>query len=565
MLAPLVLVLALVVWGVLEARSAAQQARAAERALEDVVAALQDGDVAAAAAAAAEASRSAARAREDAGALPITVLQPLPFVGEDVRAVRIALAATDEALADGVVPLTRAGARLLEAQEEAPPGSFDVQALTEFADVVARAVGVTTTSSAQIDDLRSARLRFVGPQVAAAAEGLNELDARVVDADRVLRAALPALGTDRPRTYLVAAQNLAEARPTGGIIGSWALLTVDQGRVELSDVGANDDLETLVAELPDLPDDVEALYGSDLGLSQNVNLSPDTPMAARLLVQLWTQQGRAAPDGVVMVDPVALARVLGATGAVQPPVGPALDSDNLVDVVQQEVYSTYAGRNDERIAYLGLVTASVFQALVAADWSSPGLRRSLTGALRDEHVQLWSADRTTQDLLVELGVAGALGAPDPQGGTVRVHLTNADASKLDHFLDVSAVAACAPGGEVQVRVGLASTPPDRLPEYSRSRLDGLAPRDHRLIVALYLPPTRGLAGLVVDGQQRLVASGREQGWIVLRTAVDVPADGVTELVWTLSGQEGVPRLHLQPLTRPPALAADAQAGGSCAS
>lgn len=560
-LAVLLLLAGLAVWGVLAARSAAQQARAAQDTLQNAVTALGDGDLATASAAARDASRSAAGARADADALPLRLVQPLPFVGADVRAARVTLAATDDALRDGVVPLVEAGARALEAQQAAPPGAVDVESLAGFAEVAARAAGATSASREQVDGLRSARLRFLGGQVTAAGDGLRELDDKVGQTDRALRAVLPALGTDRPRTYLVAAQNLAEARPTGGIIGSWALVTVDRGTVQLSDVGVNDDLEQLVTDLPDLPDEVEALYGPDLGLSQNVNLSPDAPTAAGLLVRLWTQQGRAAPDGVVLVDPVALARVLDATGPVQPPVGGPLDGDNLVDVVQQEVYSTYAGRNDERTAYLGVVTASVFQALVAADWSDPGLRRSLGAALREQHVQLWSADPGTQDLLVGLGVAGALDAPDPRGGTVRVHLTNADASKLDHFLTVSTGAGCSTAGEPQVRVVLASDPPDRLPEYSRSHLDGLAPRDHRLIVALYVPPTRGLAGLAVDGRPNLVAAGNEQGWTVVRAAVDVPADGAAELVWTLSGPPDVPQVHVQPLTRP-AEALDPTAGGA---
>ena len=39
------------------------------------------------------------------------------------------------------------------------------------------------------------------------------------------------LGFDAPQTYIIVLQNAAEARPNGGFFGSFALLTLDAGRV----------------------------------------------------------------------------------------------------------------------------------------------------------------------------------------------------------------------------------------------------------------------------------------------------------------------------------------------
>jgi hypothetical protein len=72
-----------------------------------------------------------------------------------------------------------------------------------------------------------------------------------------------------------------------------------------------------------------------------------------------------------------------------------------------------------------------------------------------------------------------------------------------------------------------------------------------MVVALYLPPTRGLAGLTVAGADKKVASGTEGGWTVVRTTVDLAAGSTTELRWTLSGPDERPDLSTQPLTRKP--------------
>lgn len=548
-LAVLGVVVGLGLWAAVQARTAQDEARAAEGALRAAERALDDGDLEAAAAAARESAAATGRARSAGDALPLRLTQALPWVGDDVEAARTTLAATDDAVSGAVVPLAEGALLLVEAQGDAPTGQVDVEAVSAFAQVVREASSVASRSRTAVDALPQDGLDLVGGTVGTAAEGLRVVDDRLTTADAAAQVAVETLGADRPRTYLVAAQNLAEARPTGGIIGSWALLTIDAGRVSLAGTGVNDDLENLRADqLPDLPDDVEALYGPDLALSQNVNLSPDFPQAATLLVRLWTEQGRPAPDGVIGMDPVALARVLGATGPVQAAGGPQLDSGNLVGIVQQEAYSTFEDRTAERQAYLGAVTAAVFDGLVGADWTDPALRRALTGSVRDGHLQMWSADPATQDLLVDLGAAGALGAPDD--ATVRLHLTNADASKLDQFLSVSATSTCTPDG-IEVAADLTSSPPTRLPEYSRSHVDGLDPYTHRVTVALYLPPTRGLAGLTVDGATRLVAAGSEQGWTVLRTTVDIAPGQTARLRWLLSGSGTAPRLQLQPLTTEP--------------
>jgi len=55
---------------------------------------------------------------------------------------------------------------------------------------------------------------------------------------RAARLLSPMLGADGPRHYLVAFQNLAEPRATGGILGSYAPIRTDSGKISIVDHGA---------------------------------------------------------------------------------------------------------------------------------------------------------------------------------------------------------------------------------------------------------------------------------------------------------------------------------------
>ena len=80
-------------------------------------------------------------------------------------------------------------------------------------------------------------------------------------------------------------QNLAEPRATGGMFGSYALITVDQGKVTVVDAGTP--IRTLgvfdppIAELT--PDQVAMYTQRPAIYPADVNLTPDFPTAASMI------------------------------------------------------------------------------------------------------------------------------------------------------------------------------------------------------------------------------------------------------------------------------------------
>lgn len=537
--AAVLVVLGCLVVGALAARDARAHALDAQQAAAD-------GDLARALDATRAAADDAGRADAALTAPPVRLLVWLPWVGDDLRALGDLASATHLVLDETAVPLLEVADEVATAQAAAEPGTIDVLALRAAAPRAQEAAEASARARRTVDAVPTETLlAALHDPAVQAVDAVVALDEGARTTATGLRIAPGALGADGPRTYLLAFQNLAESRPTGGIVGAWGLVRADGGRLVLESTGTNDDIENLRTTPRRLPEEVRALYGDGMGLSQNVNLSPHFPQGAQLLTDLWVAQGRPEPDGVLALTPVALGRLLEATGPVDTP-GVELDAATVVDVVQAEAYQRFADDEPARQAYLGAVSAAAFGAVTAADPADPAVRAALGASARDGHLQVWVRDEEVQAELESLRVTGSV-PPGSDRSEVRFDLTNSDASKLDHYLHVAATSGCDPGPTVEVTLSLEGVPA-QLPAYVTNKLDGADPRSHQVVLGLRLPPTRGLDGVQVDGVEVPVQLGTERGWSVVRLPVDVPADGSAVVTARLNGDAQAPALVTQPLT-----------------
>nr|WP_255479902.1 DUF4012 domain-containing protein [Quadrisphaera sp. RL12-1S] len=470
-------------------------------------------------------------------------------LGEVVGALRTAVHAVDQAVSRGALPAVRSGGDALEAGVVRSDGSLDPAALSRLA--------VQLRPAAQQAELARASAAGIDPaglppglsgRVQQAVDGVDQLADGLTRTEALLGALPRVLGSDRPRTYLVGFQNTAELRPTGGIIGTWALLDVTDGRFRLSDAGSNaDDLERLTGPVRDFGAEYSALYpAQQSSYSQNVGLSPHFPYAAQLLTDLWTAQGRPAPDGVIVLDPSGLAPLLRGAGAVEVPGGPPVTADDVVDVVLRQAYDRFDGDNTGRKAYLtALVGAAFERGLGGGRWDA-GRLAALGTAVQDGHLQIWSADPDEESALEAGGVAGSL--PEPATGSAGVYLTNISASKLDYYVheQVQVTGGCS--APPTLSVGLRNDAPARVPEYVSNKLPGVDPTTETLAVALYLPPGTRAAEVLVDGVEAEVETGTERGWGVTRVSVAVPRGQAVTVQATLDGPVApITEVHTQPL------------------
>ena len=91
---------------------------------------------------------------------------------------------------------------------------------------------------------------------------LAAADAGLQAADRALIMAPSMLGAAGPRRYLLAVQNNAEVRGTGGLVGAYVVLRLDSGSISLEAIGTNRDFRTGTVQLADLGPEYADRYGT---------------------------------------------------------------------------------------------------------------------------------------------------------------------------------------------------------------------------------------------------------------------------------------------------------------
>jgi hypothetical protein len=178
---------------------------------------------------------------------------------------------------------------------------------------------------------------------------------------------LPAyLGEGEPRRYFVAAQNPAEMRGTGGLLGSYSILTVNDGRLDFADFRPVTELDTVLPQQVEPPNaDYAAVWDqfSSRGYWSNINMTPDFPSAATAIVRLFEETEGVQLHGAIAADPFALASLLRIIG----PVTVArddilLNSRNAVDYLTNRAYSRL--QDEDRKFILGDVAEKVLSVFI---------------------------------------------------------------------------------------------------------------------------------------------------------------------------------------------------------
>ncbi len=150
------------------------------------------------------------------------------------------------------------------------------------------------------------------------------------------------VGKDGLRTYLVIFQNQTELRPTGGFMGSFAEVTLDQGKVVNITVpgGGTYDLkgELKARVIPPKPLQlVNALWQF-----QDANWDPDFPSSADKLRWFWSKSGQPTVDGVIAVNASIMQKLLTVTGPIDmPEYGKTITADNFMIETQKAVELEY--------------------------------------------------------------------------------------------------------------------------------------------------------------------------------------------------------------------------------
>lgn len=401
------------------------------------------------------------RAERSSDALGSAVVRPLtvvPVVGANLR--------TTTAISDAARDSSRAAVDVLDALDGvigdgASPGDVEV-ALEELGDLGPSLRRLSDTLRVTTEQVRDASGSALVGQVADARQTYLDLVAPQLERVQVaaeLAEQLPALlGADGPRTYLVGAASLSELRGSGGLMGSFSLMTADAGRLTFEEFVGIEDLERTVEDrdVPAPSTEFATRYRAlgGLRLWRNANLSPDFPPVAEVLLELWESDGERPPlDGVILADSVTFAELIAGAGEVEVPGVTTLTADNVGRFVGLEAYAAFDDQ-DERKRVLGAVATAAFgrMAELLDGGDLTGSLEVLSEVARGGHLLVYARDRGVQEALVRAGVAGQL--DDLPGERAGVVVNNVAGNKVDYFTrrDVEHHVTLVEGGRTEATV-----------------------------------------------------------------------------------------------------------------
>jgi Protein of unknown function (DUF4012) len=316
----------------------------------------------------------------------------------------------------------------------------------------------------------------------------------------VIEASPTLLGTDTPRKYLIAFQNSAEARGTGGIIGAFAIVKFERGKLSVERTGSNAMLKSLETLPIAMPTDFIRIYGNDPAIWQNSNISPHFPFGAKIWMALWEKQFGEKLDGVIAVDPSALSYILKSTGPITLNTGEVISGNNLVAETLEKAYKRYEFDNLARKNFLVRIINATASRFASGQYSKLRLAQGLERGIVENRILVYSTDGAVEKILESTKLSGALSAS--KKNEFRTVIINTDASKLDYYLSrrtqVKSL-SCNKNGKVQIELSLTNTLKSSkgLPSYVLTRADKTKPAalvsgQHRFLSFIYGPPGSSL-------------------------------------------------------------------------
>lgn len=238
------------------------------------------------------------------------------------------------------------------------------------------------------------------------------------------------LGGNGPRKYLFLFQNNAEMRPTGGFIGSYALLEMSDGKVRnfFIDGIFNPDGQLTDKIVPPLPiQKISAAWSL-----HDSNWWPDFPTSARKAADFYEKTGGPTVDGVITLTPEVLKKLLAVTGPIEmPKYEVTLTAENFVEKTQYEVEMDYDKKENKPKQILADLAPLILERLLGSREPEVllGAAKALSSSLSERHILLFSQDKRVQSLIQEHGWAGELIPFD--GDYLSVVNTNINGFKTD--------------------------------------------------------------------------------------------------------------------------------------
>jgi hypothetical protein len=249
------------------------------------------------------------------------------------------------------------------------------------------------------------------------------------------------LGKNGQKSYLILFQNNMELRPTGGFIGSYAIITFSGGR--LSDINVQDvySADGQLKGHVEPPEPIKQHLGEANWFLRDSNWDPDFPTSASRAEWFLGKEIGTSVDGVISIDLEVAKSMLKVTGPIfLTDFNQRVDSDNLYEVTQKEVEEEFFPGSTKKASFLTALARQLINELTTQKARDPRLATDiLLQNLRERHIQLFLHQRQVQRAISSMGFDGSVMVPSCTGnchaGWLGVVEANFGVNKANYFVD----------------------------------------------------------------------------------------------------------------------------------
>lgn len=255
------------------------------------------------------------------------------------------------------------------------------------------------------------------------------------------------LGDGSDKLYLLAAQNSAEIRASGGFPGSMGTIRIEDGVLTIDDFKTVYDMISVNPPTEAHITDTEyLLFSGSLDYARDACYIPDFERVGEIWALAYESKNDEHIDGVISLTPVIIQKVLAYTGAVTLSDGTELNGDNATQMLQKDLYYKYLSNNSsykvsnayDYVDYLFAETAKIVMGKLVDDFDINRIAdysKIFTDGGKDRTILMWMEDETAESYVKAAGCSGALN-DDPSNPEAGVFFSGANGSKLGWFVSL---------------------------------------------------------------------------------------------------------------------------------
>ncbi|MBD3156709.1 DUF4012 domain-containing protein [Candidatus Peregrinibacteria bacterium] len=268
--------------------------------------------------------------------------------------------------------------------------------------------------------------------VAVLTDQLNGLVKTLEEMQTRVPAILSLLGDRYPHRYLILLQNNAESRPTGGFIGSFLIVDMNDGAItnmKFHDVYEYDGQLHETIEAP-----YELATFTDNWRMRDANYSPDFAVSAKKIAWFLEKEGGPGVDTVIAVNQTILGDLLTVTGPLSVDgLEGSLNDKNYQTVLSYIVESKHEGEHNPK-AIIGRIIPSLQEAL-HKEASVKSVLTLIQQQIKNKDILAWSKDETVQTFFDDVGVSGRVPKLPSDEDYFSLIATNIGGNKSDRYID----------------------------------------------------------------------------------------------------------------------------------